>query len=143
MEVAMDSTSVTPGHDLVAQKMQERATANFVDAKPIMVSFVRTRSGRNERGGYDRNQKVVIPPQKVCILHAPPRRRRLENQPPHLSLEEVPFAKDAIMGEKDLDVQLGDEFDVGDIHYKVEYVFNDRTWETIANISSQDQVAGT
>lgn len=77
--------------------------------------------------------------QTFRIAHGPPRRRRLENNPPHPQHAEVPFAKDLLIGTWDADIRIGDEFEHEGVHYRVSYVFQDRDYETVANIESTTQ----
>jgi len=80
-----------------------------------------------------------MPQQVFRIAHGPPRRRRLENNPPHAQHAEVPFAKDLLIGSWDADIRIGDTFEVDGVVYRVSYVFQDRDYETVANIESTTQ----
>jgi hypothetical protein len=124
-------------------KINRRNTLWFINSAPIDVEFHRPRSTRadNPRGGLSTidDGDEVLPPQRVRILHTPPRRRRLENSPPNVSIGEIPFAKDNLMCRWDADIQIGDWFVVGDQTYKVTYVFADNTYEIIANLANTDQ----
>ncbi len=130
---------MTVGSNRTELLINKRNTDVFIDSAPIMVSFVRRVQTRNERAGLEDSTPITLDPQRIRILHAPPRRRRKENNPPDPSLGEFPFAKDYLMGETDLDVELGDTFDVDGIQYEVTYVFINRQYETIANLGTKDQ----
>ena len=120
--------------------MQRRQTRAIINARAVQITISRVNRVRNERGGLSPDSSASeLPPQTVCILHAPPRRRRLENNPPHQSLAEVPFSKDMVMGFWDMDIQMDDKFLVDDVQYTVAYVFQDRDYETIANLNSTTQ----
>jgi hypothetical protein len=125
----------------VEQMMQRRATAEFISAHPIAVRIRRTTTHRDlsTRGGTVVTHHPELPEQVFRIAHGPPRRRRLENNPPHPQHAEIAFAKDLLIGPWHADIQIGDEFDVDDIGYRVSYVFQDRDYETVANIESLTQ----
>jgi len=80
-----------------------------------------------------------MPQQVFRIAHGPPRRRRLENNPPHAQHAAVPFAKDLLIGSWDADIRIGDTLEVDGVVYRVSYVFQDRDYETVANIESTTQ----
>jgi hypothetical protein len=120
--------------------VQKRNTLAFIASAPVTVSLIRPQSEREEdRGGIRQLPPITLDPQTFRINHAPPRRRRKENQPPNASLGEIPFAKDNLMGRWDADVELGDKFTWLGVEYTVTYVFWDRTYETIANLGTTDQ----
>jgi hypothetical protein len=119
---------------------QRRMTDWFIGAAPLDIVITRVLKERETtRGGLAVIQTQSLPPQRVRLLHAPPRRRRLENNPPDETFDEVPFAKDMLMGARDLNVMIGDLFTIGPDLYEVAYVFIDRTYETLANLQTVDQ----
>lgn len=125
----------------VEQHLQRRATAEFISSHPIKVQLRRTLKIRDTelRGGTIETSDPDIPEQTFRIAHGPPRRRRLENNPPNPTHGDVPFAKDLLIGRWDANILAGDEFSVGDVHYRVSYIFQDRDYETVANIESLTQ----
>lgn len=124
----------------VELKINKKNTLAFIAAAPVTVALSRPQSERNEdNGGLRQLEAITLEPQTFRILHAPPRRRRKENQPPNATLGEIPFAKDNLMGRWDADVEEGDTFTWLGVEYLVTYVFADRTYETIANLSNTDQ----
>lgn len=124
----------------VELKIQRKNTLKFIASAPVPVALVRQPVERNEdNGGLRQLTPITLEVQTFRILHAPPRRRRKENQPPNLSMGEIPFAKDNLMGRWDCDVELGDTFIWQGVEYSVSYVFADRSYETIANLANTDQ----
>jgi len=124
----------------VELKMQKRQTLAFIGSAPITVALTRPVVERNEdTGGLRQVEPLVLAPQTFRILHAPPRRRRKENDPPNASMGEIPFAKDTLMGRWDADIQAGDLFQFNGVDYSVTYVFWDRAYEVIANLATTDQ----
>lgn len=123
------------------QLMQRRATREFISSHPIRVRLTRTTKSRDTlvRGGTIPSHEHSLPEQTFRIAHGPPRRRRQENNQPHPQHAEVPFGKDLLVGAWDADILIGDTFQVGAIGYKVSYVFQDRDYETIANIETLTQ----
>lgn len=137
---------MTTTQNTIERKMQLRQTRAMIEAQPLMVILHRTTQVKNARLGLEQVADGELEPQKVRILHAPPRRRRKENTPPDAALGEIPFAKDTLMGMPDLDVQKDDWFEILDervptkkIRYTVTYVFWDKDYETIANLATTDQ----
>jgi hypothetical protein len=130
---------MTVGSNLTELLINKRNTDVFINSEPFMVQFVRRTVTLNDRHGLEDDVPDTLPPQRIRILHAPPRRRRKENNPPDQSLGEFPFAKDYLMGDIDLDVELGDTFQLDGKWYEVTYVFLHRQYETIANIGTRDQ----
>jgi hypothetical protein len=131
---------MTAGWNLSENIVQCRLTDWMIEAEPLDIVITRVIKEREEvRGGLRVVEALTLAPQRARLLHAPPRRRRLENNPPHISLDEVPFAKDILMGEKTLNVMLGDIFQIGPNVYEVAYVFIDRDYETLANLQTVDQ----
>lgn len=124
----------------VELKIQRKNTLAFIASAPVTVELVRVPVERNEdNGGLRRLEPITLEAQTFRILHAPPRRRRKENQPPNASMGEIPFAKDNLMGRWDADVLLGDQFTWQGVEYTITYVFADTTYETIANLANTDQ----
>lgn len=125
----------------VEQIMQRRATTEFISSQPLTVQLTRTIKQRDTltRGGTVVTVKPDLPPQTFRIAHGPPRRRRLENNPPHPSHSEIAFAKDLLIGSWDADIEIGDTFEDNGVAYRVSYVFQDRDYETVANIESITQ----
>jgi len=131
----------TPAQARVEQIMQRRATQEFISSHPIRVQLTRKVKSRDTlvRGGTATTFEQGMPQQVFRIAHGPPRRRRLENNPPHAQHAEVPFAKDLLIGSWDADIRIGDTFEVDGVVYRVSYVFQDRDYETVANIESTTQ----
>lgn len=129
---------------LVEMRQQLRVTEDFISSDPITVAFERSVVERDtlHRGGLITQPVHTLPEQTVRISHSPPRRRRLENNPPNETFAELSFAKDMLIGMPDLDVRIGDEFVHNGIRFKVDYVFQDRAYETVVNIDTMSQ-AGT
>ena len=120
--------------------LQRRQTMAMIGAAPLTVKLRRRTLTRNDRGGLDDGGVIELPEQTFRILHAPPRRRRLENNPPDESIVEYPYAKDYLMGRWDADIKKDDEFDAEGVIHKVTYVFIYRDYEIIANIETLDQI---
>lgn len=132
----------TQAQRLIEQKMQLRATREFINSHPFDAVFTRRRVERDtqDRGGLVDNGSYELPPQTVRIAHGPPRRRRLENNPPDDSWNQVAYAKDLLIGMPDLDAQVGDKFvDPHGAEYEITYIFQDRDYETVANIGTVTQ----
>jgi hypothetical protein len=124
----------------VELKIQRKNTLAFIASAPVTVQLTRVPVERNEdNGGLRHLPPVTIPEQTFRILHAPPRRRRKENQPPNLSMGEIPFAKDNLMCRWDADVLVGDTFTWKGVEYSITYVFADNTYEIICNLANTDQ----
>jgi hypothetical protein len=122
--------------------MQRRLTKEFISGAEFEAIFHRTAVVRDteDRGGLVETHSYDLPPQTVRIAHGPPRRRRLENSPPNETWSELSYAKDNLVGPADLDIEIGDTFEAPDgVGYVVLYVFQDRDYETIANVGSGTQ----
>ena len=121
--------------------MQRRATAEFISSAPVTVRLRRQQKKRDTllRGGTVIVYDETMPMQTFRVAHGPPRRRRLENTPPHPQHGEVTFGKDLLIGRWDADIETGDEFEYDGIAYRVSYVFQDRDYETVANIETTTQ----
>lgn len=120
--------------------MQRRQTMAMIGAAPLTVKLRRKKYNRNERGGIDSAGVEELPEQTFRILHAPPRRRRLENNPPDESIVEYPYAKDYLLCRWDADIKKDDEFDAEGVTHKVTYVFISRPYEVTANIETLEQI---
>lgn len=120
--------------------LQRRQTMAMIAAAPLTITIRRQLYTRNERGGLDDGSVVKLPEQTVRILHAPPRRRRLENNPPDESLAEYPYAKDYLLCRWDADIKKDDVFDAEGVTHKVTYVFISRDYEVTANIETLEQL---
>ena len=127
---------------LVELMMQKRLTDEFISGQKFEAVFTRRVVVRDteDRGGIVETNTIDLPPQIVRIAHGPPRRRRLENSPPNETWSELSYAKDNLVGSSDLDIEIGDTFETPEgVGYTVLYVFQDRDYETIANIGSGTQ----
>ena len=128
------------GSTIIEQKMQLRATREFISSNPMSVVFTRQDSIRDteDRGGSVITATRELDPQTVRVAYAPPRRRRLENSPPDETFSELSYEKNYLVGMPDLDIQINDTFvsPQDGVTYEVLYVFEDRIYKTIANIGT-------
>lgn len=128
------------GSTIVERMMQLRATREFINSAPERVQFVRSETVQDteDRGGRGEISTRTLDPQTIRIAWSPPRRRRLENSPPDPTWSELSYQKDLLIGMPDLDVKQGDRFirDLDGVEYEVDFVFEFRDYETIANIGT-------
>lgn len=128
------------GSTIIEQKMQLRATQEFISSHPVEVIFIREERERDgeDRGGMGKISTHELDPQIVRIAYSPPRRRRLENSPPNETFSELSYEKNSLVGMPNLDIKINDRFVNPDdgITYEVLYVFEDRIYKTIANIGT-------
>jgi hypothetical protein len=125
---------------LIEQKMQLRATREFISSNPmeIVIHRVETQRDTEDRGGIVEIREFDLDPQIVRVAYAPPRRRRLENSPPDPTFGELSYEKNYLIGMPDLDILQNDTFvsPQDGVTYEVLYVFEDRIYETFANIGT-------
>ena len=128
------------GSTIIEQKMQLRATREFISSAPMEVVFTRKKTERDttERGGVTQLATFDLDPQIVRLAYAPPRRRRLENSPPNETFSELSYEKNYLVGMPDLDIEINDIFvnPEDGVIYEVLYVFEDRIYKTIANVGT-------
>ena len=128
------------GSTIIEQKMQLRATREFISSNPMDVIFQREESIRDteDRGGSVITSTRSLDPQTVRVAYAPPRRRRLENSPPNETFSELSYEKNYLLGMPDLDIKINDTFlsPQDGVTYEVIYVFEDRLYITVANIGT-------
>lgn len=125
---------------IIEQKMQLRATREFISSSPMEVVFIRKEVVRDteDRGGVVKTSEHELDPQTIRLAYAPPRRRRLENSPPNETFSELSYEKNYLVGMPDLDIQINDQFvsPVDGVTYEVLYVFEDRIYKVIANVGT-------
>jgi hypothetical protein len=128
------------GSTIVEQKMQLRATREFISSNPMSVIMQRRETIRDQedRGGVVTTSTHELDPQIIRLAYAPPRRRRLENSPPDPTFSELSYEKNYLVGMPDLDIQINDTFvsPQDGVTYEVLYVFEDRIYKTIANVGT-------
>jgi hypothetical protein len=125
---------------IIEQKMQLRATREFISSSPMEVVFTRKEVVRDteDRGGVVQTAVRELDPQTVRLAYAPPRRRRLENSPPNETFSELSYEKNYLVGMPELDIEINDRFvsPIDGVTYEVLYVFEDRIYKTIANVGT-------
>lgn len=128
------------GSTIIEQKMQLRATREFISSNPmeIVIHRIETIRDTEDRGGIAKVREFDLDPQTVRVAYAPPRRRRLENSPPNPTFGELSYEKNYLIGMPNLDIQINDTFlsPQDGVTYEVLYVFEDRIYETFANIGT-------
>jgi hypothetical protein len=104
----------------------------------IVIHRIETIRDTEDRGGIAKVREFDLDPQTVRVAYAPPRRRRLENSPPNPTFGELSYEKNYLIGMPNLDIQINDTFlsPQDGVTYEVLYVFEDRIYETFANIGT-------
>lgn len=123
-------------------KIKRKNTLAFIQAQPITVVITRQTKAQNQRGGWDLESEV-LPPQTMRINHTLVGRRARQASPADETFGDIPYSKDVLMGPWDADIQKDDVFSVDGVTYTVDYVYNNRDYEVIANIQNTGQRLGS
>lgn len=115
--------------ELVAHRRQ---TDRFIRVDPVQVQFLRTTRTKNNAGGFDTSEPVLLDPQEVRLLTLSTR-AAVERKTEAGTLV---LATVQLMGRYPLDVQRGDRFlrGVEEQLYEVLFVYEPQLYQTKADL---------
>jgi hypothetical protein len=110
--------------------MQRRNTAAFIRQDPTVINIRRKRLETNVRGGQS---EVGEPKKREAKVHLTKSGPSGDNSG-FTEVGRTQYVKDQLVGMYDIDIEVGDIFDVAEHTYCVEFISPDRSYETRATL---------
>ena len=112
--------------------VEKRLTTAYIRAETTEVVLMRSELEKTAAGGLRRLAPTPLEAQRVRLVPFKRRLTKITRDTPEGDVINLPYV---LMGEPDMDIQVGDSFEYEDAHYAVESLEPNRAFRTLANIT--------